>query len=81
MTGHLMGAAGIVEAIASVLAIRDNIVPPTINHITDDPAIDAALNFTFNKAQQRKVDAVLSNNFGFGGHNASVIFKRYIDQD
>jgi 3-oxoacyl-[acyl-carrier-protein] synthase II len=79
MTGHLMGAAGIVEAIASVMAIQDNMVPPTINHITDDPAFDAKLNFTFNKAQARKVNAVLSNNFGFGGHNASIIFKRFID--
>ncbi len=79
MTGHLMGAAGIVEAIASVMAIQDNMVPPTINHITDDPAFDAKLNFTFNRAQARKVNAVLSNNFGFGGHNASVIFKRFID--
>jgi 3-oxoacyl-[acyl-carrier-protein] synthase II len=79
MTGHLMGAAGIVEAIASVIAIQDNIIPPTINHITDDPSFDAKLNFTFNKAQQRNVNAVLSNNFGFGGHNASVIFKRFTD--
>ena len=79
MTGHLMGAAGIIEAVASVLAIRDNIVPPTINHSTYDPAFDEQLNFTLNKAQHRKVNTVLSNNFGFGGHNASVIFKRFID--
>lgn len=77
MTGHLMGAAGIVEAVASVLAIQHNIVPPTINHENIDVALDNRLNFTFNKAQSRKVDVVLSNNFGFGGHNASIIFKRY----
>lgn len=78
-TGHLMGAAGIVEAIASVMAIQENKIPPTINHYTDDPSFDAKLNFTFNKAQHKKINAVLSNNFGFGGHNASVIFKRFID--
>ncbi|MEZ5054426.1 MAG: beta-ketoacyl-ACP synthase II [Chitinophagales bacterium] len=77
MTGHLMGAAGMVEAVASVLAIQHNIVPPTINHESIDVALDNQLNFTFNKAQSRKVDVVLSNNFGFGGHNASIIFKRY----
>lgn len=79
MTGHLMGAAGIVEAIASVMAIQDNKIPPTINHSTDDPVFDPKLNFTFNKAQERNVNAVLSNNFGFGGHNASIIFKRFSD--
>lgn len=79
MTGHLLGAAGIVEAIASVEAIRKNAVPPTINHFNDDPAFDSRLNFTFHTAQQRKVDAVMSNNFGFGGHNASVIFKRFVE--
>lgn len=77
MTGHLMGAAGIVEAIAAVQAIQHQTIPPTINHFTDDPAIDSKLNFTFNQAQQRKVEVVMSNNFGFGGHNASVIFKRF----
>ncbi|MBK9328483.1 MAG: beta-ketoacyl-ACP synthase II [Sphingobacteriales bacterium] len=77
MTGHMMGAAGIIEAIASVLAINHDAVPPTINHFTDDPAFDAKLNFTFNAAQYKKVDAVMSNNFGFGGHNASVVFKRW----
>ncbi len=77
MTGHMMGAAGIVEAIASVLAIKHNAVPPTINHFSDDPAFDAKLNFTFNAAQYKKVDAVMSNNFGFGGHNASIVFKRW----
>ena len=75
MTGHLLGAAGAVEAIAGILAIQDNFVPPTINHFTDDPSIDSKLNLTFNTAQERKVNTVLSNTFGFGGHNASVIFK------
>ena len=78
MTGHLMGAAGIVEAIAAVLAIRENKIPPTINHFTDDAAFDKDLNFTFNIAQEREVNAVMSNNFGFGGHNASVVFKRFV---
>lgn len=77
MTGHLLGAAGAIEGIASVLAVKHNIVPPTINHFTDDPAFDPKLNFTFNKAQERTVNAALSNTFGFGGHNASVIFKKY----
>lgn len=75
MTGHLLGAAGAVEALASVLSINNNIVPPTINHFTDDPDIDPKLNLTFNKAQNREVKAALSNTFGFGGHNASIIFK------
>ncbi len=77
MTGHLLGAAGAVEAIASVLAIQGQFVPPTINHFTDDPELDAKLNLTFNEAQERKIDVVLSNTFGFGGHNASVVFKRF----
>lgn len=79
MTGHLLGAAGAVEAIISVLAVQNDIVPPTINHADDDldPEIDYNLNFTFNKAQQRTVRAAISNTFGFGGHNASVIFKKY----
>ena len=77
MTGHLLGAAGSVEAIACVLAIKHGIVPPTINHFTDDPEIDNKLNFTFNVAQERKVRYALSNTFGFGGHNTSVIFKAY----
>ena len=77
MTGHLLGAAGAVEAIAAILSIKNNIVPPTINHFTDDPQFDAKLNFTFNKAEKRTVRAALSNTFGFGGHNASVIFKKY----
>jgi 3-oxoacyl-[acyl-carrier-protein] synthase II len=79
MTGHLLGAAGAVEAMISVLAVKNDIVPPTINHADDDqdPEIDYNLNFTFNKAQERTVRAALSNTFGFGGHNASVIFKKY----
>jgi 3-oxoacyl-[acyl-carrier-protein] synthase II len=77
MTGHLLGAAGAIETIAGVLAINDNFVPPTINHFTDDPEIDPRLDLTFNDAQEKKVNAVLSNTFGFGGHNASVIVKRF----
>lgn len=77
MTGHLLGAAGAIEAIASILAVKNGIVPPTINHFTDDPEIDNKLNFTFNKAQKREIRAALSNTFGFGGHNTSVIFKAY----
>jgi 3-oxoacyl-[acyl-carrier-protein] synthase II len=78
MTGHLLGAAGAVEAIASILAIVDSKIPPTINHFTDDPQFDPRINFTFNQTQQREVNAALSNTFGFGGHNASVIFKKYV---
>ena len=79
MTGHLLGAAGAVEAMATVLAVKNDIVPPTINHEEgdDDPEIDYRLNFTFNKAQKRTVRAALSNTFGFGGHNACVVFKKY----
>ncbi|GAB5551890.1 MAG: beta-ketoacyl-ACP synthase II [Saprospiraceae bacterium] len=77
MTGHLLGAAGAVEAIAGVLAIEGQFIPPTINHFTDDPNLDPGLNFTFNKAQEREVNAVLSNTFGFGGHNSSVIVKKF----
>ena len=79
MTGHLLGAAGAVEAMASVLAVQNDIVPPTINHEEgdNDPEIDYNLNFTFNKAQKREVRAAMSNTFGFGGHNACVIFKKY----
>ncbi len=76
MTGHLLGAAGAVEAIASVLAIKHGMVPPTINHTTDDDQIDSKLNFTFNKAQKRNVKVAMSNTFGFGGHNACVLFKK-----
>ncbi len=77
MTGHLLGAAGAIEAIASIMAIKENIIPPTINHFTNDEQLDPRLNFTFNTAQKRNVRAALSNGFGFGGHNASVIFKKY----
>lgn len=77
MTGHLLGAAGVIEAIASILAVQNDIVPPTINHFTDDPQFDPRFNFTFNKAQHRTVNAALSNTFGFGGHNASVIFRKF----
>jgi 3-oxoacyl-[acyl-carrier-protein] synthase II len=76
MTGHLLGAAGAIEAIASILAIKNGIVPPTINHFTDDDAIDNKLNFTFNKAQKRDVKIAMSNTFGFGGHNACILFKK-----
>ncbi|MFN6377795.1 MAG: beta-ketoacyl-ACP synthase II [Flavobacteriales bacterium] len=76
MTGHLLGAAGAIEAIATILAIKNDIVPPTINFTTPDPELDANLNFTFNKAQQRTVRAAISNTFGFGGHNTSAIFKK-----
>jgi 3-oxoacyl-[acyl-carrier-protein] synthase II len=78
MTGHLLGAAGAVESIAVIMSIIDGIVPPTINHFTDDPQLDPKLNFTFNIAQKRVVRAGLSNTFGFGGHNASVIFKKFV---
>lgn len=77
MTGHLLGAAGAIEAIAAILAVKNDTVPPTINHFTDDPEFDPKLNFTFNTAQKRTVRAALSNTFGFGGHNASVIVKKY----
>ena len=76
MTGHLLGGAGAVEALACLLAINRGIVPPTINHFTDDEVFDPKLNFTFNKAQKKEVNVALSNTFGFGGHNASVILKK-----
>ena len=76
MTGHLLGAAGAIESIASIFAIRHGMIPPTINHFTDDERIDNKLNFTFNKAQKREIRSVLSNTFGFGGHNFSVIFSK-----
>ena len=81
MTGHMLGAAGAIEAMACILAVKDDIVPPTINHEEgdDDPEIDYKLNFTFNKAQKRTVRAALSNTFGFGGHNACVVFKKYAE--
>jgi len=75
MTGHCLGAAGVIEAIACIMSIVHQTVPPTINHFTDDPELDPNLNFTFNKAQQKTVNAALSNTFGFGGHNACVIVK------
>ena len=77
MTGHLLGAAGAVEAIACILAVKNDVVPPTINHIQDDPELDEKMNFTFNKLQKRTVNIALSNTFGFGGHNTSVIVKKY----
>lgn len=77
MTGHLLGAAGVAESIACILAINNGIVPPTINHFTDDPNLDPRLNFTFNTAQKKDLRFAQSNTFGFGGHNASVIFKKY----
>ncbi len=77
MTGHCLGAAGAIEAIASIMAVVNDVIPPTINHFTDDPELDPKLNFTFNKAQHRTVNAALSNTFGFGGHNACVIVKKY----
>lgn len=77
MTGHLLGAAGVIEGIATLLAVKNDIVPPTINHFTDDENIDSKLNLTFHKAHERKINAALSNTFGFGGHNASVIFKKF----
>ncbi len=77
MTGHLLGAAGAMEAIATVLAVQNDIVPPTINHFTDDPEIDNKLNFTYHKAHKRVINVALSNTFGFGGHNASIIIKKF----
>ena len=79
MTGHLLGAAGAVEAISCILAINNNIVPPTINHFNDDPEIDNQLNFTFNSSQKREVAVAMSNTFGFGGHNACVLLKEFVD--
>ena len=77
MTGHCLGAAGVIEAIACIQSVIHDIIPPTINHFTDDPDLDPRLNFTFNKAEKRVVNAALSNTFGFGGHNACVIVKKY----
>ncbi len=77
MMGHLLGAAGAAEAIATILAIKNDIVPPTINHFIPDPEIDPKLDFTFNKAKKRKINVALSNTFGFGGHNVSLVFKKY----
>ncbi len=77
MTGHLLGAAGALEAMATVLAVKHDIIPPTINHVNDDPEVDPRFNLTFNKAQHRTVNAAISNTFGFGGHNAAVVVKKY----
>ena len=77
MTGHLLGGAGAVEAIATILALKNGVIPPTINHFDDDPQIDPKLDFTFNKARQRNIHYALSNSFGFGGQNATLIFKKY----
>ncbi|MCR5887102.1 beta-ketoacyl-ACP synthase II [Hymenobacter sp. J193] len=79
MTGHLLGGAGGIEAVASIMAMQHGIVPPTINHFTDDPELDARLNFTFNKAQEREINIAVSNTFGFGGHNTSVVFRKFRD--
>ncbi|MBT2558011.1 beta-ketoacyl-ACP synthase II [Hymenobacter sp. ISL-91] len=76
MTGHLLGAAGAIEAVACIMAMQHDMVPPTINHFTDDPELDPKLNFTFNEAQKREVNIAMSNTFGFGGHNTSVIFRK-----
>jgi 3-oxoacyl-[acyl-carrier-protein] synthase II len=78
MTGHLLGAAGAIEAISTILSIQHNIVPPTINHFTDDENIDPNINFTFNKAQEREVSVAMSNTFGFGGHNACVVMRKFV---
>jgi len=78
MTGHCLGAAGVIEAIACVMSVKSDCIPPTINHFTDDPELDSRLNFTFNRSQHRTVKAALSNTFGFGGHNACVIMKKYV---
>lgn len=78
MTGHCLGAAGVIEAIACIMSVTTDLIPPTINHFTDDPELDQQLNFTFNKFQQRPVRAALSNTFGFGGHNAAVIVKKFV---
>ncbi len=77
MTGHLLGAAGAVEGLACILAMQNNMIPPTINHFTDDPEIDSNLDFTFNVAKERKVNIAVSNTFGFGGHNATLVFKKF----
>ena len=77
MTGHLLGAAGAIEAIASILALQKNIIPPTINNENFDEGLDPKLNFTLNEAQERNVKAIMSNTFGFGGHNASIILKAF----
>jgi 3-oxoacyl-[acyl-carrier-protein] synthase II len=77
MTGHLLGAAGAIEAMAAILAVKNGIIPPTINHTTPDPEIDPRLNLTLNKMQKRDVNVAISNTFGFGGHNAAVVIKKF----
>ena len=77
MTGHLLGAAGAIEAIATIMAVKDDFIPPTINHQTPDDKIDSKLNLTFNKGQSREVNVALTNTFGFGGHNASLVIKKH----
>ena len=77
MTGHLLGAAGAIEAIASILAINNDRIPPTINYFNNDEKINKKLNFTFNKSQKREVKITINNTFGFGGHNTSIAFKKY----
>jgi len=79
MTGHLLGAAGAIESVATVLSVKNGIIPPTINHFTDDPVFDARLNLTFGKPQQRNINVAISNTFGFGGHNVSLAFKKYVE--
>lgn len=78
MTGHLLGGAGVIEAVATILAVQNDLVPPTINHFTDDPAIDNKLDFTYGEARKRTINVALSNTFGFGGHNASMVLKKYV---
>lgn len=80
MTGHLLGAAGAVEGLATILAMNHSIIPPTINHFTDDPEIDSNLDFTFNVAKEREINIAISNTFGFGGHNATLVFKKIRNQ-
>jgi 3-oxoacyl-[acyl-carrier-protein] synthase II len=77
MTGHLLGGAGAIEGIATILAVKNDIIPPTINFSTPDPDVDPKLNLTLNKAQQRVVNAAISNTFGFGGHNAAIVIKKF----
>ena len=77
MTGHLLGAAGAIESIASIFSINEGLIPPTINHFTRDEDINSKLNLTLNKTQKRDVNIAMSNTFGFGGHNTSVVFKKY----
>lgn len=79
MTGHLLGAAGAIESIATILALKNGIIPPTINHLTDDPDINNTLNYTFGKAVKRDISIAISNTFGFGGHNASILFKKFVE--